>query len=83
MMWIMLLALPLPYIAGQAGWIVSEVGRQPWTVQDMLPAMASISDISVNTVKTTFFIFAVLFTIMLIAEIKIIIKQIRLAEKKD
>ena len=83
MLWVMLFTLPLPYIAGQAGWIVAEVGRQPWTVQDMLPTMASISDISATTVKTTFFIFAILFTIMLIAEIKIMIKQIRLAEKED
>lgn len=82
-LWVMLFSLPLPYIAGQAGWIVAEVGRQPWTVQDMLPTIASISDISSTTVKTTFFIFATLFSALLIAEIRIIIKQIKLAEKDE
>lgn len=82
-LWIMLLTFPLPYIAGQAGWIVSEVGRQPWTVQDMLPAVASVSQISSSAVSTTFVIFAVLFTVLLIAEIGIMVKQIRLGEKEE
>ena len=76
-LWLMLLSLPLPYVAGQAGWIVSEVGRQPWTVQDMLPASASVSDLAPAAVKTTFFIFAVLFTVLLIAEISIMARQIK------
>ncbi len=31
-LWILMLAVPFPYIANQAGWIVAEVGRQPWVV---------------------------------------------------
>ncbi len=31
-LWVLLLAVPFPYIANQAGWIVGEVGRQPWVV---------------------------------------------------
>jgi len=31
-LWILMLAAPFPYIANQAGWIVAEVGRQPWVV---------------------------------------------------
>lgn len=31
-LWILMLAMPFPYIANQAGWIVAEVGRQPWVV---------------------------------------------------
>lgn len=83
LLWIMLFTFPLPYIAGQAGWIVSEVGRQPWTVQDLLPAVASVSQISSSAVSTTFVIFAILFTVLLIAEIGIMVKQIRLGEKEE
>jgi cytochrome d ubiquinol oxidase subunit I len=32
MLWILLLALPFPYIANTAGWITAELGRQPWLV---------------------------------------------------
>jgi cytochrome d ubiquinol oxidase subunit I len=34
-LWILMLMIPLPYIANLAGWIVSEVGRQPWIVWDL------------------------------------------------
>jgi cytochrome d ubiquinol oxidase subunit I len=32
MLWILLLAFPLPYIANTAGWMTAELGRQPWLV---------------------------------------------------
>ena len=31
-LWILMLAMPFPYIANEAGWVVAEVGRQPWIV---------------------------------------------------
>jgi cytochrome d ubiquinol oxidase subunit I len=40
---IMLFAIPLPYIAGQLGWIVAEVGRQPWIVYGVLKTSAAVS----------------------------------------
>jgi cytochrome d ubiquinol oxidase subunit I len=36
MLWIILLALPFPFIANTAGWITAEVGRQPWLVYGLL-----------------------------------------------
>lgn len=77
MHWIALLTIPLGYIAGQAGWVVAEVGRQPWAIQDMLPTSAAISKLDVGTVQTTFFIFLFLFTVMLIAEIGIMLREIK------
>ena len=68
---------PLGYIAGQAGWVVAEVGRQPWAIQDMLPVGAAISKLQTSSVQITFFIFLILFTIMLIAEINIMVKAIK------
>ena len=77
MHWIAIFTIPLGYIAGQAGWVVAEVGRQPWAIQDMLPTSASISKLDVGSVQTTFFIFLFLFTVMLIAEIGIMLKEIK------
>ncbi len=39
----MLFAIPLPYIAGQLGWIVAEVGRQPWIVYGVLKTSEAVS----------------------------------------
>ena len=79
---IAVLAVPLVYMAQQAGWIVSEVGRQPWVVQDLMPTMAGVTRISTGSVKTTFWLFTVLFTILLIAELKIMFRQIKIGPKK-
>lgn len=70
-------AIPMVYLAGQAGWIVAEVGRQPWAIQDLLPVNAAISSLSVGAVMTTFFLFLALFTILLIVEIRIMCKAIK------
>ncbi len=70
-------SIPLGYIAGQAGWIVAEVGRQPWAIQDILPTSASISKLATSSVQTTFFLFLILFTILLIAEVGIMVKAIK------
>ncbi|WP_329904339.1 cytochrome ubiquinol oxidase subunit I [Porphyromonas pogonae] len=72
-----LFCLPLVYMASQSGWIVAEVGRQPWAIQGLLPVQAAISKLEVSSVKVTFFLFFILFTILLIAEIKIMIEAIK------
>lgn len=77
LLWVSLFSIPLAYIAGQAGWIVAEVGRQPWAIQDILPVTAAISKLPTASVQLTFFLFLTLFTIMLVAEINIMVKAIR------
>lgn len=72
-----ILMLPLSYIASEAGWIVAELGRQPWAIQDMLPTVAAVSDLRSGSVALTFFIFLVLFTVLLIAEIRIMCRVIK------
>ena len=75
--YVAMLTIPLGYIAGQAGWIVAEVGRQPWAIQDLLPTGVAVSKLDVGSVQTTFFLFLVLFTILLIAEIRIMLREIK------
>ena len=72
-----LFSIPLVYIAGQAGWIVAEVGRQPWAIQDLLPVNAAISSLSVGAVRTTFIVFVAVFTLFLAIELRILLKAIR------
>ena len=76
-LYLAIISVPLVYICGEAGWVVAEVGRQPWTIQDLLPIKASVSGVSAKNVYTTFIIFAVLFTVLLVAELKIAFNQIK------
>ncbi|MFC2096298.1 cytochrome ubiquinol oxidase subunit I [Bacteroidota bacterium] len=83
--WLLRLAIftiPLAYIASLSGWIVAEVGRQPWTIQDLLPTVASVSQIDASAVQITFWLFLVIFTVLLIAELKIMFKQIKIGPKQ-
>ncbi len=78
--WHYLLAIaliPLAYIASESGWLVAEFGRQPWTIQDMMPTWVAVSDLHSSSVMITFFIFLVLFTVLLGVEINILLKQIK------
>lgn len=74
--------VPLAYVASQCGWIVAEVGRQPWVVQNLMPTNVAITRIASGWVVTTFWMFAILFTLLLIAEIGIMFTQIRKGVKE-
>jgi cytochrome d ubiquinol oxidase subunit I len=80
-LWIALFSIPLPYIASELGWLLTEMGRQPWIIQDMMTVSQAVSQISKGSVITTFILFAVLFTGLLISEVSIMVKQIRTGPK--
>jgi cytochrome d ubiquinol oxidase subunit I len=75
--------IPLAYVASMLGWVVAEVGRQPWVIQDILPTVAAVSQIQPASVQITFWMFAVIFTGLLIAEIKIMTTQIKKGPATD
>ncbi len=76
-LWLCVWTIPLGYIAAECGWIVAEVGRQPWAIQDLMPVKIAATHLSNVNIQISFFIFLVLFTTLLIAEIGIILKQIK------
>lgn len=83
MQFVAMVSVPLMWICSEAGWIVAEVGRQPWTVQDLLPTCAAISNIPASSVIVTFWMFAVIFTVLLAAEVSIMVKWINKSTRKD
>ena len=76
LLWAAIVCIPLVYITGQCGWIVAEVGRQPWTIQGLLPVNVAISSLSAGQVMTTFFIFLAVFALFLTIEIRIMLRAI-------
>ena len=75
--WASLLCIPVSYIVSEAGWLVAEFGRQPWTIQDMLPTWVGVSELGSSSVMITFFLFLILFTTLLAVEINIMCKAIK------
>lgn len=82
LLWLMMLAVPITYVASQAGWVLAEVGRQPWVIQNLLPTSAAVSGIPSGSVVVTFFLFLLLFTGLLVAEVMILCKQIKIGPDK-
>jgi cytochrome d ubiquinol oxidase subunit I len=76
-LWLLMLGMPFPYIANEAGWTVSEVGRQPWVVYGLLRTSQGISPTVVagETIFTTigfagmYFLLGVLFLLLVLREI--------------
>ncbi|BFO55229.1 cytochrome ubiquinol oxidase subunit I [Acidovorax sacchari] len=78
--WLLKLAvwsIPLPWIAAECGWIVAELGRQPWAVEGVLPTAVAVSELGAGTVLFTLLGFAALYTALIVVEMKLMLKAIR------
>ncbi len=76
MQWISMLTIIVVWVCTEAGWVTAELGRQPWVIEGLMPTRAAISNVESSTVQITFFMFAIVFTGLLIAEISIMLNQI-------
>jgi len=61
---LMLYAIPLPYIALQAGWIVTEVGRQPWIVYGLMRTKDAVSPIAASQVGISLAAFVLVYSLL-------------------
>lgn len=77
--WLLRLAvcsLPLPWVAIEAGWLLAEYGRQPWTVYGMLPTHLSASSLSVASLYGSLAGFIAFYTVLLVVEVYLMRKYI-------
>ena len=66
-LWTMLFALPLPYIANEMGWVLAEVGRQPWIVYGLMKTANAASPVATTQVITTLVGFILIYGLLGIA----------------
>jgi len=74
---IMLYAIPLPYLALQAGWIVTEVGRQPWIVYGLMRTKDAVSPIATSQVAISLAAFILVYSALGVLAFYLIGKQAR------
>lgn len=60
------LAIPLPYVAVEAGWIVREVGRQPWIVYGLLRTRDAVSAVPASSVALSMAMFCAFYLALLV-----------------
>jgi len=59
-------AVPLGYLATECGWIVREVGRQPWAVYGLLRTEHAASHLPASAVVTSLVLFAIIYSLLLL-----------------
>ncbi len=73
-----LYALPAPWIAAETGWIVAEMGRQPWTISGILPTHLSTSSLTTGNLYFSLAGFMGFYTLLLVVEMFLMFKYARL-----
>ena len=69
--------MPLPWIAIEFGWMLAEIGRQPWAVEGVLPTFLAASSLSVGQIWTTIIGFTLLYSALAVIEVRLMIAMIR------
>ncbi len=69
--------IPTPWIAAEMGWFVAEFGRQPWTVDGVLPTAMSVSHLSVTDLLLTLAGFMTFYSVLFVIEMGLMLKYIR------
>ena len=77
------LILPLPWISSELGWFVAENGRQPWTIDGVLPTFLSASSITAGNVWLSLGGFVLFYSVLAIVELFLLVKYIRLGPEAD
>ena len=71
------LSLPLPWVANEVGWFVAEHGRQPWTIDGVLPTFLSASSVSTTQVWTSLAAFVLFYSSLLVVDLFLLVKYVR------
>ncbi|MBN9046536.1 MAG: cytochrome ubiquinol oxidase subunit I [Rhizobiales bacterium] len=76
-------AIPLPWIAIEAGWFVAEFGRQPWIIEGVLPTAVAVSNLGASTVLLTILGFVAIYTVLFIIEMGLLLRAIKAGPEPD
>ena len=72
-----LFIIPLPWLAVEVGWLLAEMGRQPWSIDGVLPTFLGASSLTVPQIWTTIIGFTLLYGTLAVIEVKLILMTIR------
>ena len=76
-LWMCLWSLPLPWIAAELGWYVAEGGRQPWTIDGVLPTFLSASSVPASNVALSLTGFIVFYSALAVVEFYLMVRTVR------
>ena len=80
---IALWTLPLPWIAAEMGWFVAEHGRQPWSIEGVLPTFLAVSPIPVSSVAMSLAGFILFYSVLAVIDVFLLKKYVKLGPGAD
>lgn len=69
--------IPLPWVAIELGWVLAEVGRQPWAIEGVLPTFLGASSLTAAQIWTTIAGFTLIYGALAVVEVGLILRTIR------
>jgi cytochrome bd ubiquinol oxidase subunit I len=82
-LWVCLFSLPLPWLAAELGWYVAEGGRQPWTIDGVLPTFLSASSVSASNVWLSLGAFVIFYSALAVVDAVLMVRTVRLGPVLD
>ena len=82
-LWLAVIAMPLPWISSELGWFVAETGRQPWTIDGVLPTFLSASSVPAGNVLFSIGGFILFYSVLAVVELFLMVKYIRLGPEGE
>jgi cytochrome d ubiquinol oxidase subunit I len=76
-LYLMVLGIPLPFVAAIGGWLFREIGRQPWLVQGLLTTADAVSHVSRDQMLVSFVAFTAVFAVLAVADRVLIARLVR------
>jgi cytochrome d ubiquinol oxidase subunit I len=74
LLWVAVFSIPLPWVAAELGWH----GRQPWSIEGVLPTAVAVSSLGIGQVALTLSGFVVFYSVLAVVEVALLLKYIRL-----
>jgi cytochrome d ubiquinol oxidase subunit I len=75
-------SLPLPWVAAELGWVVAEHGRQPWSIEGVLPTFLAVSPIPVGNVVWSLSGFILFYSVLAIIDVVLLKKYVQLGPQQ-
>jgi cytochrome bd ubiquinol oxidase subunit I len=75
-------SLPLPWIAAELGWYVAEGGRQPWSIDGVLPTFLSVSSVPATNVVLSLAGFVIFYSVLAVVELYLMVRTVRLGPEE-
>ena len=76
-LYLMVIGIPLPFVAAIFGWMFREIGRQPWLIYGLLRTEDAVSHVDASQILLSLIVFTSLFVVLAVTDWALIARAVR------